>query len=249
MPSLERFSDYDDFAWMYNRHWGSQFTPTALAVIGKLVLPVVPNNARILDLCCGTGQLAAVLAGRGYTVTGIDGSEIMLQFAGENAPGVELILEDARSFELPDKYDAVVSMFDSLNHVMTIEELAAVFHNVHGCLKTGGLFLFDMNMERGYIANWHGYNGIVEDDHICVFLSRYDPERKIGQVDFTMFRYYGYWRRSGVSLVQKCYREEEIKSALVKAGFNRVESYSYDAGNGLGCVMPDTGREFFFCRV
>jgi SAM-dependent methyltransferase len=249
MSSPKRYSDYDDFAWMYNRHWGNQFTPIALAVIEKLVLPEIPKNASILDLCCGTGQLARILSERGYVVTGIDGSKEMLKFAKENAPVAEFMLDDARTFKLPEKYDVVVSVFDSLNHVMTIDELTAVFENVCACLKSGGLFQFDMNLEQGYLTNWKGCNGIVEDDHICVFPNSYDPERKIGQADFTMFRYEdGYWNRSDVKLIQKCYAEEEIRSALGKAGFRRVEAYSYDAGRGLAPVSPESTRAFFLCQ-
>ena len=85
---MSTYSDYDTFAWVYNKHWGNQFTPTALSVIEKLVLPKISSNASILDLCCGTGQLARLLSERGYTITGIDGSAEMLKYAKENAAEV-----------------------------------------------------------------------------------------------------------------------------------------------------------------
>ena len=125
MRESNRYSDYDDFAWMYNRHWGSRFTPLALAVLGELVLPEISAGAAILDLCCGTGQLARFLSEEGYDVTGIDGSEKMLKYAREIAPGVRFICEDARTFDLPPSFDLVTSFFDSLNHVMTIKDVTA----------------------------------------------------------------------------------------------------------------------------
>ena len=75
---MTTYSDYDPFAWVYNRHWGNNFTALALLVLDRLVLPYLPARARILDLCCGTGQLARALSARGYQVTGLDGSKEML---------------------------------------------------------------------------------------------------------------------------------------------------------------------------
>lgn len=243
------YSDYDAFAWVYNKHWGNQFTPRALAVLEKLVLPKVSSNARILDLCCGTGQLAQMLLGRDFQVTGLDGSREMLKFARENAPAVQFILEDARTFKLPDRYDVVVSMFDSLNHVMTIDELTTVFQNVRNCLKAGGLFLFDMNMEQEYVTDWQGYYGIVEDDHVCIFPNRYDSEKRIGTVEFTVFRLeYNHWRRSDFKLTQKCYSEEELRSALKSAGFDKIQAYAYEAQKGLVELTEKAKKGFFICQ-
>jgi SAM-dependent methyltransferase len=246
---MSTYSDYDPFAWFYNKHWGNQFAATALFVFEKLVLPKVPKNARILDLCCGTGQKTQILSERGYRVTGLDGSEEMLRFARENAPAVKFILEDARTFKLPADFDAAVSMFDSLNHVMTIDELTDVFRNVHNCLKTGGLFLFDMNMEAGYIANWQGYYGIIEDDHVCIFPNSYDSEKRIGAIDFTIFRLEdNYWQRSDFKLTQKCYSEKELLSALQSTGFDEIHAYAGDPRTGLAELTEDSKRGFFLCQ-
>jgi len=81
------FSEYDDLAWLYNRYWGNNFTKPALSMLKKSgALSRTPTTSTILDLCCGTGQLAHALSAMGYHVTGIDGSEQMLQFARRNAP-------------------------------------------------------------------------------------------------------------------------------------------------------------------
>jgi SAM-dependent methyltransferase len=249
MPKSERYSDYDDFAWAYNKHWGGQFTPAAFAVLEKLVFPKIAANARILDLCCGTGQKTQLLAQRGYVMTGLDGSEEMLKFARENAPSTHFILGDARTFKLPAEYDVVVSMFDSLNHVMTNEELTAVFRNVWNCLKAGGLLQFDMNLEPGYLKTWHGYNGIIEEDHVCIFPNSYDAEKRTARMDCTIFRLEsGRWRRTDFTLTQKCYSHEELLSALRKAGFASIEDFSYDRVNGLAALTPASMRVFFLCQ-
>ena len=241
---MPRYSDYDRFAWVYNRHWG-HFSERALPVIERLMLQQLPPKARILDLCCGTGQLAGALIERGYQVTGLDGSREMIHFAQKNASDGEFIVEDARSFKLPAVYHGVISTFDSLNHIMSLKELIKVFGNVYTALREGGLFLFDLNMEEGYRARWRGSFGIVEDDHVCVIRSSYRPEEKIGQTDITIFRLVkGKWERSDLKLLQKCYSEAEVRSALETVGFREI--HPYDAQRDL--EMREIGRSFFLCR-
>jgi len=248
MAEKKRYSDYDDFAWMYNKHWGSRFTPGALAVLGELVLPEITAGAAVLDLCCGTGQLAQLLSEAGYGVTGIDGSEEMLKYARENAPGVDFFCDDARTFNLTPSFDLVTSFFDSLNHVMTIEELIAVFRNVYSCLFEEGLFIFDMNLEPGFLAQWQGYYGIVEDDHVCLFPQSYDAEKRIARFDATMFRLTDYWYRSDVTLLQKCYSVEEIRTVLSEVGFSILDTFDYTLEQGRRDLNTDSGRAFFLCE-
>jgi SAM-dependent methyltransferase len=239
-----QYTDYDRFAWVYNKHWNS-YSVRVISVLEKLLLSKLPAGARILDLCCGTGQLAAVLSECGYQVTGVDGSPEMLCYARENAPHVEFIASDARTFKPVEHYHAVVSVFDSLNHLMTLEELTIVFKNVYGGLLPGGMFVFDLNMEAAYLANWRGSFSIVEADHAIAARSGYDENQKEGYIDFTLFKLEDGWQRSDVRLTQRCYPQESIEAALKDAGF--VDVQSYDAENDLD-FRPNIGRSFFACR-
>lgn len=64
-----RYSDYDRFAWFYNRYWGSSsYIDKVIAILDDLLLSHLPVNGRILDLCCGTGQVAHALTTRGFQV-------------------------------------------------------------------------------------------------------------------------------------------------------------------------------------
>src|SRR5215204_6082278 len=71
----------------------------ALQIIEELGAP----GTRLLDLACGAGAGSVVLAQAGYTVSGIDRSEIMVQRARELAAksGLDLTLnvDDMRSFK------------------------------------------------------------------------------------------------------------------------------------------------------
>jgi len=245
---VTHYSDYDRFAWVYNKHWGNEFTHLALQVLGKLVFPHLPAKAKILDLCCGTGQLTQALISRGYRVTGLDQSAEMLRFARENAPSGKFIVDDARSFKLPAVYHAAVSTFDSLNHIMSLDELTDVFGNVYASLHEGGLFLFDLNMEAGYRICWNDDFGIVEDDNVCVVRSSYRPEERIARFDTTIFSLQEGWQRSDVTLFQKCYSEAEVQSALQAVGFTQIQVYAYNEQLSLEKLAGETERAFFFCQ-
>ena len=243
------YSSYDPFAWIYNKHWGNSFLPVVLPILDNLVLTKLPENARILDLCCGTGQMAEKLKTMGYRVTGIDGSPEMLSYARKNAPGVEFLHADARSYQLPHKYHAVVSVFDSLNHIMSTRELGAVFRSAYNALRSGGLFMFDLNTEAGYIYEWNGDFTIVEDDHVCVVRDTYHQKAGIADFDATVFRLKdGSWYRQDVVLSQKCHAPAAVKSALKSAGFIDIETYGFDWQSGLRALDKDARRMFFLCR-
>ncbi|HLM66022.1 MAG TPA: class I SAM-dependent methyltransferase, partial [Longimicrobium sp.] len=144
---------YDDLAWIYDRHWGRD-TERALGTIGRLALDGRPPPARVLDLCCGTGQLDRALHERGYTVTGVDGSPEMIRHARRNAPECEFVVADVRDFSLPCAYDVALCMYDSLNHLMELGDLRRAFGAVRRALRPGAPFLFDLNLAEGYRARW-----------------------------------------------------------------------------------------------
>ncbi|MFN0085836.1 MAG: class I SAM-dependent methyltransferase [Blastocatellia bacterium] len=246
MATESIFSDYDRFAWFYNLYWGGEFSRPALSLYNSLLYPHLPPSARVLDLCCGTGQIAHGVSEQGYRVTGIDGSEAMLKFARKNAPAVEFLQADARAFTLPGKVHAVISAFDSLNHIMRVDELKMVFRNVHAVLEKDGIFLFDLNLEdENDIAP--SAVDIVEEDHVCVVRASYNPKEKLKRYDATMFRLEdGQWRRSDLTLYQQYYENEEVLSALAECGFARVKAY--DARREFGFTVSD-GRMFYFARM
>jgi SAM-dependent methyltransferase len=239
------YSDYDRFAWFYNLYWGPEFCVPALTIYNILLFPHIPAGARVLDLCCGTGQIAAGLTDRGYQVTGLDGSAAMLRFARENAPEAEFIQADARTFKLPGTFQAVLSAFDSLNHLMELEELTTVFRNVYEVMEQESIFLFDLNIEDESELAGQSLD-MVEDDHACIVRGSYNQFKKLKRYDVTMFQLEDdEWQRSDLTLYQRYYDNEEVLGALADAGFRRVKTY--DARREFGFTLSD-GRMFYLAR-
>ena len=243
MSSAHIDSVYDLFAWFFNRYWGNSFSKDARPVIEQYLLPHLPAGGRILDLCCGTGQLSHWLTVCGFRVAGLDISAEMIRFARENAPAAHFLVADARTFAAPPVHAAVVSTFDSLNHIPGRQELQSVFQNVHDSLAPDGLFLFDMNMDQGFRASAPETYAVVKRDHVCIMESVYHPSRGVGSSNVTLFRLVkGVWQRSDLEILEYLYPEEQVRESLAAAGFAQV--LAYDAERDLGIARGE-GRLFF----
>lgn len=239
------YSTYDTFAWIYNQHW-IDYSIEVMPTLKPLLLDGLPAGAHLLDLCCGTGHMAKQLIAHGFRVTGVDGSAEMLAYARQNAPSATIIQADARDFTLPDPVHAVVSLFDSLNHITERDGLEAAFRSVYAGLLPGGTFVFDMNMDAVYGRDWRGSYSIVESDHVVAVRSKYHRGARQAEMNITMLREVdGAYQRSEVTLIERAYPLEEILDSLAAAGF--VETKAYDAEHDLAW-RGNAGRSFFVTR-
>ncbi len=99
----------------------------------KRALRGVQGN--VLDVACGTGDMAVSLVERGCTVTGIDLSEEMLAIARQKAPMVTFMIADAEHLPFPDaSFDAVTCAFGVRNFVHLEQGLNEMLR----VLKPGG---------------------------------------------------------------------------------------------------------------
>lgn len=105
---------------------------------------VLPAGGRVLCLAEGEGRNAVFLAGRGFQVTGVDGSKVGLdkaqRLAGERGVKLETIVADLRDFDLGTaRWDAIVSIWC---HVPP--DLRAALHpRIAAALAPGGVFLLE----------------------------------------------------------------------------------------------------------
>jgi SAM-dependent methyltransferase len=245
MASTTLYTGYDPLAYIYNEDWALGVLQETVPALEKLVLPDLVKDAQILDLGCGTGQLAKKLLEKGYKVTGIDPSEGMLRYARENAPEAELILNDARLLDFSPTFDAVISI-GAFNHVMSLEELAGIFKNVYQALLDNSIFLFYLFLEEEYKCNWDGkISGNVKEDYAWAARNSYDSETKIATINLTIFSLIEkIWQRLDSTILEKCYTKEELISALEKAGFSNINSY--DSHHDLK-ISQMPGSTYFVC--
>jgi len=246
---MKRYTDYDNFAWLYNQEWGV-FANNIFPLLKEIGGENLPDKAKILDLCCGTGQLAKILTEKGYQVTGIDGSQEMLCFAQDNAPDAKFIAADARAFKLPPTFNAVFATFDALNHIMTLAELQQVFKNVYQCLASGGIFIFDLTTKHHFEVHCRDYVRITEKpDYFYVMRGDYYEKRRTSDWRCTVFRRQDKtWQRSDVALTQTHYANADVKKALKEAGFKDIRVIASEPGTGPHKPTKNSFRLFYYAR-
>lgn len=102
---------------------------------------------RVLDVCCGTGLLAAELVARGYRVSGVDASSAMLARARHLlGPDTELTLATLPDLPVRGVFDVAVSTFDGLNYLGP-DDFRLTLAAVAGQLRPGGWFVFDLHAD------------------------------------------------------------------------------------------------------
>lgn len=111
--------------------------------VHELIARYRPGARSVLDLGCGTGRHAALLAEHGYDLTGVDFSEEMLRVARETAPGLKFVHGDVRSLRLGKTFDVVASLFHVMSYQTTNADLRAALATIREHLAPGGMFVFD----------------------------------------------------------------------------------------------------------
>jgi SAM-dependent methyltransferase len=135
-------SIYTGFAPFYDRIMGDR--GEEVDRIRSYISRHLPSARSLLELGCGTGALLAGLDGD-LDLTGIDQSPEMLAIAAQTVPGARLVRGDMTAFTLAARFDVVICMFDTLNHVPSFAGWLSMFSCVHEHLADGGLFIFDVN--------------------------------------------------------------------------------------------------------
>lgn len=115
--------------------------------VGQMIrLLQLPEQAKVLDLCCGMGRHSLCLAGLGFDVTGFDLSQVLLAEARarDSASQVRWVHGDMRHIALPKAgYDAVVNLFTSFGYFDCDEENRKVLSEMDNVLKPNGKWIID----------------------------------------------------------------------------------------------------------
>ena len=149
---MESFCEYAQY---YNMLYKDKDYRGEVEYIDLLIREKFPEAKTILDLGCGTGRHAQLLAEKNYTVFGVDVSEDMLSIAKQLPSNPNLAFQhgDIRSLSLGRKYDIVVSLFHVMSYQSKNEDLINAFHTMYDHLNDCGVFLFDFWFGPAVIKN------------------------------------------------------------------------------------------------
>jgi len=118
----------------------------------------IPSGSRILDVPCGQGRHAHLLAEAGYDVDGLDYSEHLLKIARRRGTGRNLRYTRGDMRKLParwtSRFDAVVNLFTSFGFFTDPREDEKVIQQFARVLKPGGLLVWHGGSRDGVMAKF-----------------------------------------------------------------------------------------------
>lgn len=192
----------------------------------------------IIDLGCGTGGHALLLAQRGYAMTAVDRSAAMLQTAREKVEQAHVAVDfhqgDIARLEWHERFDAAIAMFAVAGYLSGDGEMADFLAGVWRCLRPGGVFIFD---------GWHGPGVLRErpaprlleiplgDDEVLLRLA--DP--RLDMLEQTVEIHYRLWHRRGATIIaeseerhlMRFFFPRELRCLLRHAGFTSATIFPF----------------------
>lgn len=244
---------YQGFASIYDALMDEAPYEQWLAYFERCIQQYSIKNKRIVDLGCGTGRLAAMVAKKGYELWGVDVSEEMLAMANErfHEEGIAsftLIHQDMRELQLPGLFGLMYSFCDCLNYITEEEELLQVFLHVHQHLEEGGLFLFDMHSPYK-ITHIYGSGPVVDDDPEIsyMWIPVVDEAHLLVEhnIHFFVREQADVYRRFTEVHVQRSYPLEKIRALLYKANFDILSITADFADEG----PHEQSERYFFAAM
>ena len=184
-----------------------------------------------VDLACGTGSVALLLAEKGLEVIGVDLSEDMLcqanQKAQERGAEVMFLRQPLQGLYLQRGVDLAVCALDSLDYITDPEDCRKAITRVYKVLNPGGCFIFDVNTPEKLRA-MDGQVFLDEDEDVyCVWRGEFDPATNICSYGMDLFQRVGdLWERSFEEHREYAYSEEQLRGYLKDAGFTHIEVYA-----------------------
>ncbi len=217
-------SPYGAFAKHYDEIMGTVNYFAWSRYILQLIRRFHSNTLSILDTACGTGTMCFLLEEKcSCQIDGFDISPHMLREAREkqkeNHSDVNFFQADLRTFTVDQPYDVLLCLQDSINYLMTEEELMSSFLAANKALRVGGVYIIDIttryNLEHNFsfqVIEIPTGNGKV------IWRNRYDHTRDISIVDLKV---HDYWNGT---ITRECHKQkifalEKIKNLLSACGF------------------------------
>jgi SAM-dependent methyltransferase len=137
--------DADDYMYFYRESLTDERTEAEVKSLVNLIK--LDQPLKILDLACGFGRHANLLAALGHDMTGVDLNSDFLEIARKTAEAQELhanyVRGDMREITYREEFDRILLLFTAFGY-FNDEENFLVINNVYRALKPGGKFVFDV---------------------------------------------------------------------------------------------------------
>ncbi|MBD3243175.1 MAG: methyltransferase domain-containing protein [Chitinivibrionales bacterium] len=195
----------------------------------QLIRRVIDRHARlptssIFEIGAGTGVLGERLRTEGYEYIGSDLSYAMCREGRRRIP--RYLCADGRALPLKQRFDLVLFLYDGINYLGSRADYDTLFRQVHGVLRSEGLFLFDVTTEansRRYFSDFYDCEDFGDSAYIRH--SYYDEIAGIQHNEFAVFHREpgtGLFRRSDEHHAQRVLPSTTIQAWVPEELFDIV---------------------------
>ena len=208
---------------------GTVFSAEAAAELTWRLLDLRPGLS-VLDLGCGSGDLATRLAARGCRVTGLDSSEVFLARARADAAAagvsVEYVAGDMRQMPWAGRFDRVVSWSTAFGYFDDTTN-RAVLDGIVRVLLPGGRLAMDLDNLTKFLASYCPSRVVAARDDGDMLVDRYHLDALTGRFEAERTVVRG-GRTRRVNFVKRLFGFPELRDWLLAAGFTAVAGYGED---------------------
>lgn len=137
--------------------------------LAALLVRERPGAATVLDVACGTGEHARLLAERhGMSTDGVDLDPAFVAIATNKHPGGRFAQADMCDFDLGRQYDAVLCLFSSIGYVRTLDRVTRAIGCFSAHLAPGGVIVVEPWLAPGVMQDGYVSHNVGERDGIRV---------------------------------------------------------------------------------
>jgi SAM-dependent methyltransferase len=243
---------YGAFAYAYDQSLGRNFFSAVRRVLDDVLYKYPARAKTHLDVACGTGLVLEHMQKKhGFRSVGIDASVPMLTIAQNRAK--HLIACDVRALAIRRRFARITCLYDSLNHMLTRDDLIAAFQAIRGVMDASSLFLFDMNHPDIYPAVWGSREPYVSTgkDHHLEIATRYRRRERRGFGRVTGWANLPSGERVNIRETheQFAWKRTEIETALAAARLAVVEVIDFDPFDEIQNLEAEGVKMFFVCSA
>ena len=216
---------YQSFAYLYTRG-PYTFSEAMAKYLPRILKKLRIKPKTLLDLACGDGRFAIIMAKKGMRVVGVDSSAHMLKYARDRAKKekvkVVFYRQKMQNLSMKNKFDLVTCWYDSLNYLLTDAELIRTLKNVSNVLNENGLFVLDMNTIYGLSEIWRRHSPNVQQNTKEIFevhhSYRFDRRTNTAFLEIT-----GFCKRGRLwSRIEEAHQERGYTLKKIRKYFHKV---------------------------
>ncbi len=249
------YEPYDTLAFLYD-DWQKSFAKPYSETVASLLRKEIRSNrikpGKFLDLACGTGDAAILMAAEGWSVTGVDSSAGMLRRARDKTKkrklNISFLQQRMEELDIQETFQLAGSFYDSVNHIPSKRQLQKMLKQVRKHLDAESLFMFDSNTLSCYRNLWNITSVGHEDGYTLIIENSFNESTARAASSITVFQREkeGKYSKSVARVKERWYTDEELETLLNKTGFqvmrrDPVYLFSYDE--------PDPYKQWWVCKA